>query len=486
LSFSTLCCSSQKPLWPILGMQLTIQIISYCRLEARADRIFRGALKRLLSLTTCLAILGGVANNIRRNLTYKASWSVGEWLINYAGGFDRRGLPGQVIYEISSGTGIPPWTLATLISLAAWLALSVTLLKVSRSVFSPVLIFSSFCLASPLIGGFMVRKDCFNLVLLALSVLLIRWSIRKTSSGFDFYLASGSAGVLGVVGVLSHESYGFYALPSVVAAILCLGDQIFDRRKTGSGLLLVAVPILLSTFICAYFKGTPAIAEAINLSWSGLADRIPGAYAEKPAGAIWAISMSSIEGLRYSLEPILLGFGNQFIWRPLPLLASFIVSLGVISSPAAFTEQGRPLEGAVRRLFILILLCMLPVFVAGHDYGRWLFMIFTATILTVSICGDALLSNKHFMGQKLLRAGARPMLSLSGKCWMVALLLWGIPAYWNGWSLEAFLSSSVYGFLISLGANAFGMPLKLAFPALILGAFLVSLKKKALRFGDRD
>ena len=26
-------------------MQLTIQIISYCRLKARADRIFRGALK---------------------------------------------------------------------------------------------------------------------------------------------------------------------------------------------------------------------------------------------------------------------------------------------------------------------------------------------------------------------------------------------------------------------------------------------------------
>ena len=28
-------------------MQLTIQIISYCRLNARADRIFRGALKQM-------------------------------------------------------------------------------------------------------------------------------------------------------------------------------------------------------------------------------------------------------------------------------------------------------------------------------------------------------------------------------------------------------------------------------------------------------
>jgi hypothetical protein len=297
-------------------------------IESAFEMLSEVRLRRLLSLATCLVILGGVANNIRFNLTYQASWTVGEWLINYAGGFVRRGLPGQVIYEIYSGTGIPPWSLATLISLAAWIALSVILLKVSRPVFSPVLIFSSFCLASPLIGGYMVRKDCFNLVLLALSILLIKWSTRKTSSGFDFYFASATSGVLGVVGVLSHESYGFYALPSVATAILCLGDQMFDRRKTGMALVLVLVPIVLSTFIFANFKGTPAIAEAINLSWSGLADRIPGAYAEKPAGAIWAISMSSIEGLKYSLRPILLGFADRIIWRPLPLLASFIISMG--------------------------------------------------------------------------------------------------------------------------------------------------------------
>ena len=50
MSLSTLCCSSQKPLWPIPGMQLTIQIISYCRLNATADRIFRGAHKCMGSL----------------------------------------------------------------------------------------------------------------------------------------------------------------------------------------------------------------------------------------------------------------------------------------------------------------------------------------------------------------------------------------------------------------------------------------------------
>ena len=47
LSFITLCCSSQKPRWPIAGMQLTCQVISYCRPEASPDRIFRDAFKGL-------------------------------------------------------------------------------------------------------------------------------------------------------------------------------------------------------------------------------------------------------------------------------------------------------------------------------------------------------------------------------------------------------------------------------------------------------
>jgi hypothetical protein len=38
------------------GMQLTIQIISYCRLNARADRIFRGAQKGVDRMTTAKPI----------------------------------------------------------------------------------------------------------------------------------------------------------------------------------------------------------------------------------------------------------------------------------------------------------------------------------------------------------------------------------------------------------------------------------------------
>ena len=42
-------------------------------------------------------IVLGIPLNLYKNRFYDNSWTVGEWLISYAGGFIRRGLPGQVI-----------------------------------------------------------------------------------------------------------------------------------------------------------------------------------------------------------------------------------------------------------------------------------------------------------------------------------------------------------------------------------------------------
>ena len=47
-------------------------------------------------------IILGIPLNLYKNRFYDNSWTVGEWLISYSGGFIRRGLPGQVIFYLSS------------------------------------------------------------------------------------------------------------------------------------------------------------------------------------------------------------------------------------------------------------------------------------------------------------------------------------------------------------------------------------------------
>ena len=56
-------------------------------------------------LFTLLIILG-IPLNLYKNRFYDNSWTVGEWLISYAGGFVRRGLPGELIHFISQIGGI--------------------------------------------------------------------------------------------------------------------------------------------------------------------------------------------------------------------------------------------------------------------------------------------------------------------------------------------------------------------------------------------
>ena len=48
-----------------------------------------------------ILILLGVPLNLYNNRFYDNSWTIGEWLISYKGGFVRRGLPGQIIHFIA-------------------------------------------------------------------------------------------------------------------------------------------------------------------------------------------------------------------------------------------------------------------------------------------------------------------------------------------------------------------------------------------------
>jgi len=68
-------------------------------------------------------IISGIPLNLYKNRFYDNSWTVGEWLISYSGGFIRRGLPGQVIFYLSSNFDINPIFLTWLISVSSILFL---------------------------------------------------------------------------------------------------------------------------------------------------------------------------------------------------------------------------------------------------------------------------------------------------------------------------------------------------------------------------
>ena len=56
-----------------------------------------------LLLTFITTVAGAYANYLKHN-----RWSIGDWLINYQGGFVRRGLSGELFYTLSQITHINP------------------------------------------------------------------------------------------------------------------------------------------------------------------------------------------------------------------------------------------------------------------------------------------------------------------------------------------------------------------------------------------
>ena len=75
-------------------------------------------------------LFGAIINHIRKSLVWgHDSWQITEWLINYAGGFVRRGLPGEALYYLSAKLGIQANHIAIAVSLALYLFVGVLFAK---------------------------------------------------------------------------------------------------------------------------------------------------------------------------------------------------------------------------------------------------------------------------------------------------------------------------------------------------------------------
>ena len=61
----------------------------------------------------------GIPLNLYKNRFYDDSWTIGEWLISYAGGFVRRGLPGELVQFFSRKYSLSPIVLVWILSVFA-------------------------------------------------------------------------------------------------------------------------------------------------------------------------------------------------------------------------------------------------------------------------------------------------------------------------------------------------------------------------------
>jgi len=311
-------------------------------------------------------------------------WTLGDWLINYHGGFVRRGLVGELVLHIGKAVHLSPLYVAAglgmLLYVALWLSVRELLPRSSWSPWIPFAVLSPATLAFGILddrAGF--HKEIIFLAGLGLLLLFLR---KATVS--DVFLSTYLT-VASAVCILSHEPLFVY-MPYYVAAVV-IGRESW-RRVFG----IMAVPFVIG--VCCFYAsaahpGNRRVASRICTSLTTLGPTVCD-------GAVDYIShdrkfarkelLTEMHRFHYasrypafaalSLLPIAWGFYSlskreqlrKDLWNVGALSFLSIVGSSVLFLYA--TDWGRWIYIHVFSLFLLLLFLSSRAASPPSDYGR--------------------------------------------------------------------------------------------------------------------
>ena len=307
------------------------------------------------------------------NLRHPSDWAMGDWLINYSGGFVRRGLTGQIALCLHALRVPPLWT----ILLLQWVLYAVVLLQVWHLVrhlrwnwWRAALFFSPATLAFVLLDPpFAYRKDILFFALLALtlgrSLLPSAESDRRSGWSRGLLLTLGCA-----VCVLSHEGLIVF-FPYLLAALYL---PLRNWRRSIEAFALPATASLILFAVVSRFPGNGQVAAVVCSSIGGTLTTPPSGIC---GGAIDYLTHNSAYAHREVARVML---DNQVAVR---LLWLFVLPLvPVVLGIVQFWRIDRPAARALCASAACALPLSFTVLYYGPDWTRWIYIhVFSLTML---------------------------------------------------------------------------------------------------------
>jgi hypothetical protein len=361
-------------------------------------------------------------------IAYALSWSPGdfdavksypatEWLINYQGGFLRRGMPGSLLFLLLNVLQMSPVVLTLLLSIGLFFILCWYLFSSLRGMAPSWLLLTAPLLGYPVYVDYILgRKDVFLVLLLALC-------LRLVARGGDQWWGPLGVALIMTVAVLSHELMAFVGLPALMAMIVL--KALTDFRGFWFSIVLkecrkwfwLVVPIM-AFGISLQSKGTLAQGQQIS------------------------------DSLRFSLPPAARYFGGPgaigWIGRPLELYVSeahdalgklhfgvptWVYLIAIAGSGIVFIASILVWRNDGVGVFFLLaclfqLAAIMPLLYLAKDHGRWVSIsLLTAFILTI----ESTSSMREFCSSRLLRPVAAFLHAVPRPLPPIGLAFWGVP-----------------------------------------------------------
>lgn len=346
----------------------------------------------------------------------RAEYVYADWMINYAAGFVRRGLGGEIILAFSGMSGLSPQASAYVLvavltvcffgSLFFLLRNALTPLDLAILVSPPGLLFAFHNLEPG-------RKD-----ILVLSLIVLAWTLvaRFGQDLGKLTIAFGLFALLALTSSLVHEPLLFFILPAVAPFGLAF-------IKLSAPLRAWLFPLTLVALLAAVFALLAVFSHVDQDGVAAICGRLGSAAPDNCLGPENAIGWLQRD-LSYSLLRVSEGIRTNY-------LATFGPGFAVGFAACAYVCNGLRLSSSVTRLpwilrfplvhVVAAWVSTIPMYLVALDWGRWYSIWFIASCLHA------------FVGHKLgYFVATRPRnLRLSG--WLVAIaigvtsLVWNIP-----------------------------------------------------------
>ena len=387
--------------------------------ELLLHRIAKGF---LLLIGGWLLVLGAF------NLLHPSDWAMGDWLINYSGGFVRRGLTGEFALLLHSlhapllWTVLAlQWTLYTVLLLAAW-GLAQT---VRWHWWSAAFFFSPATLAFVLLDPpFAFRKD---ILFFALLVWCLGLAGKPTTGTTRSRLSQALLLTPGcAVCLLAHEGLIVF-FPYLFAALYLVSGSL--RRAFEIFALPAAVSVVLFAVI-SRFPGDLQVAQSVCSSIGGTLTVPPSGIC---GGAIDYLAHDATYAHNEVVRVMLAGhLAAHLPWLfVLPLLPA---ALGFAHLWRSNAQDARVLLATAA----LAWLFSTSVFFYGTDWTRWVYLHITSLMFLMLFAAQR--GRHHELQTTSVLFGAR-----GAKRWSAwALLL----VYCLGWELTVYGQRPLYGSFI--------------------------------------
>ena len=312
---------------------------------------------------------------------FHEGFNIGDWLINYEGGFVRRGFVGECLYLLARLTGVTPVIYLVIfqgIIFAVYFYYSWRMLKEKSDLVKyAFLIFSPFLFTFAInsqAGGY--RKEIIYFAVLSyVTYAYSFFDSKKFERVFSLVLLFYPL-------VILTDELGLVILPLLFALY-------WEKLKMPRGKILLRPVLLLLLngffFLLVFFHHRVSHEQVDNIVRSILSV----GYDPHGSGAIGALGATTSSNMKDTFHSIV--YAHYFSVYPLAL---FLCSLAFVSLGSELRQslRSRPLFlGLLFSFFLLI-----PVYIIANDWGRWTY------ILMVEIFMVIVAEDKDSQGERLL------------------------------------------------------------------------------------